>query len=500
MMTAPALTIPPHDFDLEVATLGAAFHSGTLARLIGQVDGTLFWDERNRTIHRALARLASSLNGAPPDLVLVRSLTAEDGAPVELRHLTQLFEAGLLVLDVTEPLVRLRELAAQREEVAIEVMLRGAHQLGETIRDPAIWRDVRARLQRADRFREPGAAEVALPWTWASALHGAAITETVVREPDWLIGGFLSRARQHAIIGASGSAKTWLEFGLAVAVAVPEVTEFLGQPVALHGPTVIESWEQGQAEDVRRLQKILRGHRVEIAPATLILTSTPFLTLRDEGAFQARLRDLRSAGTVLYVLDSLSEAAGVELNENTAYTAWWQARIRPLLEVGITVVFTHLRGHLKLGTTGDRDAAFRGATQIRALSTAVIECRQVSETSSLLVHNKHRDGPALPLGILTLTGGYEDPAITLTMTAKPDAANTALANRLRITEALGGPPLTAEALATATTLSVRTVKAHLKTLESEGAVASQREPGKAGRKLWSLAEFGPDDPEENATA
>ena len=125
---------------------------------------------------------------------------------------------------------------------------------------------------------------------------------------------------------------------------------------------------------------------------------------------------------LLYVFDSLSEGAGIDLNDNTAYTAWWRARVRPLLDLNITVVFTHLRGHLKPGTLGDRDAAFRGATQIRALCTTVIECRHLTATTSLLIHNKYRNTAQLPLGVVTLTGGQDDPAITLDLAALPDPA------------------------------------------------------------------------------
>lgn len=277
----------------------------------------------------------------------------------------------------------------------------------------------------ADQATEPGRPAAHIPWAWATSFRGAAITRAVVARPTFLIEDLLSQGHQHAIIGASGSAKSWLLFYLGVAVAVPTVTTFLGQPVRGHGPVVIESWEQGVAEDLRRLQKLLRGHGLDEAPDTLILQSMPFLTLQDEAAYQARLRDLRDAGVVLYAFDSLSEGAGIELNDNTLYTGWWRTRVRPLLDLGITVVYTHLRGHLKPGTRGDRDAAFRGATQIRGLSTAVLECRHLTATTSLLIHNKHRNTAALPLGVLTLTGGQEAPTITLDLSELPDPAGKA---------------------------------------------------------------------------
>ncbi len=255
------------------------------------------------------------------------------------------------------------------------------------------------------------------PWGWAKTTRGRAITATAVSEPDYLVRGMFSRGRQHAIIGPSGSGKSWVEFDLCVCVACDEVDTFLGQQVVMHGPVLIESWEQGEQEDRRRVQKLLRGHGISEAPDSLILASEPLLTLNDEGAYRARLRDILAARVVLYAFDSLSEGSGIDLNDNAAYTAWHRDRVDPLLRAGVTVVFTHLRGHISAqrGALADRDAAFRGATQIRALSTGVVECRSVTDDSWKLIHNKHRDTPALPLGTLRLAGGFEDPDVQLKM-------------------------------------------------------------------------------------
>jgi hypothetical protein len=256
-------------------------------------------------------------------------------------------------------------------------------------------------------------------WSWATVVRGKAITDTPITAPDFLVTGLFTRNRQHAIIGASGSMKSWVMFDLCVGVACPEVSTFLGQPIAIHGPVVLESWEQGDQEDRRRLQLLLRGHGYTEAPDNLILASEPALTLNDEGAYQARLRDLTEARVVLYAFDSLSEGSGIELNDNTAYTAWWRARVRPMLSAGITVVFTHLRGHVqnKPGALADRDAVFRGATQIRALTQAAVECRQLTENSSQLRHNKHRDTTDLPFGTLNLVGGWDTPEVRLSLVA-----------------------------------------------------------------------------------
>jgi hypothetical protein len=145
------------------------------------------------------------------------------------------------------------------------------------------------------------------------------------------------------------------------------------------------------------------------------LVSDPPTTLSDESYFARRRRELTERGVRLYLIDSLSEAAGIELNDNTAYTAWWRARIKPLLDLGIAVVWTHLKGHAKPGVAQDRDSASRGATQIRALSTGVLEFRQLTDTLFQIRHNKHRNGTALSFGLLELEGGNDEDFVRLAL-------------------------------------------------------------------------------------
>jgi hypothetical protein len=263
-------------------------------------------------------------------------------------------------------------------------------------------------------------------------LRGAAIFAVTVTEPDWTITRLFSRANQHMLVGSSQSGKTWALWDLAVALADETVATWLGQPIAQHGVVVLESWEQNQLEDVRRLQKLLRGHDRPTAPDSLILLSEPAATLRDADYFATRLRELREWGAIAYLFDSLSEASGLGLQDNGEYTEWWRARIKPILRLGCTVAFTHLKGHVKPGVQQDRDSASRGATQIRALSTGVVEFRQLIDTLFAVRHNKHRDTLALPFGTLALDGAVDDPTVRLLLRAetvgqtKTDLARTRL--------------------------------------------------------------------------
>jgi hypothetical protein len=300
------------------------------------------------------------------------------------------------------------------------------------------------------------------------------------------------------IVGPSQSAKTWLLFDLAIALSDPDCSHFLGQPVRAHGPVEIESWEQGQAEDIRRLQKLIRGRGLAGGAEVLRLVSDSPATLNDESYFRRRRRELQERGVSYYLIDSLSEAAAIELNDNTAYGEFWWSRVKPLLDLGITVVFTHLRGHAKPGVANNRDSASRGATQIRALSTAVLEVRQVTEALFMLKHNKYRNSTELSFGQLRLEGGDADDWIRLVIGEIACAQGKgALARRL-LTElgqrsAAAGIPLTRKAIEaflndsskpTAKRVSKKIYEAVLGLMVTNG-LFTKRKAGRADAWSWA---------------
>jgi hypothetical protein len=302
----------------------------------------------------------------------------------------------------------------------------------------------RAEFAAADA-RAPSAA----PLPSGKVLRGTALFSVQVAEPEWLIGRLFSHGHQHMIVGASQGAKSWLLFDLAVAYAHPSVSTFLDQPVLRHGRALLESWEMGQSEDVRRVQKLVRGHDLPTCAEELILVSEPPSTLRDESYFRRRCRELQDWGVTLYGIDSLSEAAGMELNDNTAYTEWWRTRVKPILDLGITVVWSHLKGHAKPGVQ-DRDSASRGATQIRALSTGVLELRQLTDVLFAVKHNKHRNSLALSFGSLKVDGQIEDPFVRLVVqaatTESKDVLARGLLTQLGLEAAITGQSLTRKAI------------------------------------------------------
>jgi DnaB-like helicase N terminal domain/AAA domain len=422
--------IPPHSLEAERAVLGGMLlDRESLSQAIELLKPSDFYKEGHRKIFTAVLDIAATGNAA--DLITVTERLRQQG---ELEATGGVATLGLLVEEATT-LVHVdsyaaivRDKASLRELIRLSTNVIGrAYDNGvppaELVTTAA--RELEELARRAAPREEAPVGKV---------LRGPELFAVPIVQPDWMIQQLFSWGHQHMLVAASQGAKTWALFGLGVAVSHPSVSYFLGHAVCAHGRVEIESWEQGQAEDVRRLQKLLRGHGLDAGAEDLTLISDPPTTLSDESYFARRRRELTERGVRLYLIDSLSEAAGMELNDNTAYTQFWRRRVKPLLDLGITVVFTHLRGHLKPGVAQDRDSASRGATQIRALSTGVLEFRQLADTLFAVKHNKHRDGTALSFGHLELEGSNDDDWIRLTLReAGGDGGMDALARRLLTT-------------------------------------------------------------------
>ncbi len=151
MIVAPP-RIAPHDAELERAALGAGLYSAEAARTLASVGDELFYLDKHRAVQQAFAELASSLNGTPPDLALVKATTERAGHPVDESVLALIFEAGIAVVDVSKHVSMLRALAAAREECAVAEMIRLADQR-DGLRDARLWRAVTERLTRASELR-----------------------------------------------------------------------------------------------------------------------------------------------------------------------------------------------------------------------------------------------------------------------------------------------------------------------------------------------------------
>ena len=429
-MSAPT-GVEPHSLAAESAVLGAMIESAeAVAAALPRLTAAMFYTDAHRVIFDRIASMHASHE--PVDSLLLAEALRQVGeldAVGGPAKLAALVHDGAINPHLPRYIALVRAAADKRAVIRVLTARLDEARNGR----PATAQDLVTATTDALHAIGVAAAEEA---PGPKALIGGAIGTAVVTETPWLVEGLFSEPDQHLIVGSSSGAKTWLLADLCLAVSHPGIATYLGQPIRRHGRVCLESWEQGQTEDLRRLHKLARGHGLPIASAfeSLILLSETPGTLNDESYFTKRLRELIEWGVVLYGVDSLSEGAGIELNDNTAYTDWRRARIRPILDAGISVVMTHLTGHVKPGVGRTREAVVRNATQIRALSSNVLEGRQLGETTFKLHHNKHRNSTGLPLGTLELVGTMADPFVELRLTAPaatvPPATKEALARRL----------------------------------------------------------------------
>ncbi len=427
----PAAKIPPMDLDAEHAVLGAALQpdaTEVMPQFASHLHPTDFLTEAHRTIFSRM--LALYRDGQPLDHVTLAGALRNHGELDEIGgmpKIMQLVEDGLLAIPANVPAYvdQVIEASGKRRLDALGTRVRDWARNGAKVLD--LVPKVSAELEQISNHRLAGAG------LEPKILIGPEILSAApAGEADWTVERLFSHRNQHMIAAASQGAKTFMLAGLGVAIAHEEIGSFLGQAVVRHGTVVFESWEQGQAEDLRKFRKLLSGHGLTSCSRNLIVISEPPATLAEPAYFDRRRRELREWKAIAYLVDSLSEASGTDLNDNAKYSEWWRARVRPVLDLGCMVVFTHLRGHPKAGVAQNRDSASRGATQIRALSTGVLETRQVSDTLFQLRHNKHRDGTALSLGLLELEGDVADDFVRLTLKAESagNGSKEALARRL----------------------------------------------------------------------
>ena len=335
-MPRPGAEIPPHDLDFEKAALGAAFHDPTAARAIAEADGDLFWHEGHRALHRVLKRLAPSINGTPPDFALVKSLLAEEPGGGDVGQLALIFEAGVNVLEVKPLIPRLAEVAAQREEFVVEMMLHEAHVRGRAARDPSLWRVVQERLARAQELRDAGAGG-GRPESAALEAH-ALLAANFPEAPGIVGGGVLPRGGIAVFGGAPKRSKSIGALNLAIARATGNC--WLGFPTS-PGRTLIVQAEITPPALQERLRLMLEGLAVPLPQGALFLKTTRSLRL-DEPDGLGRLRRLiEAAEPDLLILDPLARFTGGDEN-STRDMGRIVAALDSLVEAyGLTILLVH---------------------------------------------------------------------------------------------------------------------------------------------------------------
>ncbi len=284
-MNSRMAIISPADVGLEGAVLGACFHSAEIARRVAAEPPDIFFVERHREIHRTIVELAPTLNGAPPDVALVK---ANVGDGIGLDTLAVLFEAGMFLVDVVPHLKRLRELAAQREEEAAARVV-NASEPGRMIDWPA----VDDRRARAAALRALGETVILQPRSAPASRH--------------LVERLLLDGETTVLFGDGGSGKSL--FALAVALSVSTGVPLpCGFKPTRSVPVLLLDWESCREEHEDRLHRLCSGLGVSVgAPIYYRPMMRPLA-----GENPKLLAEARALQVGLIIIDSLIPASGAE--------------------------------------------------------------------------------------------------------------------------------------------------------------------------------------------
>jgi len=475
--TAP---IPPHDLELERGILGAPFYSPAAVRTVAGLDDALFYLGGHQAVRRAFARIAPSLNGMPPDFALVQR--AAEGVDPAL--LAAIFEAGLHVIEVERHVAALRELAAQREESAITAMLAEAHARGADAisRDAALWLDVEERMERARLLRAASGCQ--------SFVHGQSLAEFFAvppPEPAWLVADLIREAANGWIGAAAKVGKSYLLLDLLLAAALGQ--PWLGTFAVARPLVVILVEEEDSAYRVyERSRRLCRGRGVE-PPATFHLTVRSGLQLDDTARLDAFLRWAENLRPDLIAWDVFNRLHTRDEKRPDQMLPLLKTvdRIRDTLGVG-NLIAHHSRKPAPSGpdlaSGGQR---LRGPSEFWGWAENSLYLSPLKGKGVLRIEPESKDALVEPFKVHLEDGPddsrrwvYDGP-----LAAKLDAGSK---TRQRIVEALSAGPAAADALAEQIGVTARTVKSHLTALLADDIVTPTREPGRAGRKVWMLAD------------
>jgi DNA-binding transcriptional ArsR family regulator len=469
------------DLALERAVLGGALHSAELAREVAALEPCLFELDAHAVIHEALRTLAPTLDGTPPSPGLVRSTAERAGHQVDGELLAALADEGFLVVRLTHHVARLRELAAAREYRAVSGLLSKADERGWSAE---AFDALERQIERARALRAAGQ-----PVAFTGAVTLSALFASPPTKPAWLVDGLILQAANGWIGAGAKVGKSYLALDLLLACALGEA--WLGRFAVARPLTVVLVEEEDSPWRVyERAERLCRGRGVQ-APATFHVAVRSGLQLDDTDRLDGFRRWLGTIGPDLIVWDvfNLLHTQDEKRPDQMLPILKRVDRIRD--ELGCANLIAH--HSRKPGAAGPDLASggqrLRGPSEFWGWAENSLYLKPTKTKGAVVVEPESKDAIVDPFKA-HLEDLPEDARRWLYDGVVEARLAAGATNRHRIVEALGVQSLSAEALASATALSERTVKAHLKSLEAECIVSSQRESGKAGRKSWSLVADG----------
>ena len=166
------------------------------------------------------------------------------------------------------------------------------------------------------------------------------------RDPQpWLVDKLVPSGGVMLVGGAPKEGKSFMALGIAVAIANPQCTSFLGRDVLKHGPVIYLQVDTPREEWASRIERI-KGEGIDnIYWSDANLVPYP-LTITDGAIKYALTQKLRELHPVLLVVDTLREVHNDDENDNTAMKRVITALVEVTRETNTTLLMVaHTRKH-----------------------------------------------------------------------------------------------------------------------------------------------------------
>jgi 5S rRNA maturation endonuclease (ribonuclease M5)/biotin operon repressor len=308
------------------------------------------------------------------------------------------------------------------------------------------------------------------------------------RKPTWLVENLI-RERANGWIGAGakvGKSYSALDLLIACALGRPWLEHFaIARPLTV----VLIEEEDDEWRIYDRVTKLCAGRGVPL-PDSFHVTIRAGYRLDDEEALaplMAWFQDYRPDLIVWDVFNRL-HLKDERKPDQIMPVLWRLDQLRN--EIGCANLLAH--HSRKAGPTGPDLASggqrLRGPSEFWGWAENSLYLSPLKGKGNIVVEPESKDAIVEPFKAHLEDVGPDARRWIYdgTVQARVDRGNE---TRQRIIELLTASPQTAEQIADTLKITSRTVKAHLRTLESEGLAESVTDPGTRGRKVW-LASLG----------
>lgn len=210
----------------------------------------------------------------------------------------------------------------------------------------------------------------------------------------YLLEGLIPEGYPVMLHGDGGVAKSLLAMSLGMALA--NGGKWLGHETGEPAGVMYLDFELDAAEQRRRVNRLVRGARMEKPPELLRYMSA--LGYPARAAFAAALEECREHGTKLLILDSLGPALAGDAEASRDVIGFYQNVLEPFRAAGISTLIIDHQSRLQGGESYQAKSAF-GSVFKTNLARSVIQAEATGREENALTvrlrQKKHNFGPML---------------------------------------------------------------------------------------------------------